>query len=106
MKHKRESRLKFLLAILNSKLIEFFLHHVVPRKAGGYYSYSTQILEKIPIVIPIDQRPFINLVNSIIEKKTNNEETMELENQIDTLVYDLYGIQENERRAIEENLYD
>jgi len=98
--------IRFILSILNSKLIEFFLHHIAPRKAGGYYSYSTQILEKIPIIIPVDQSPFINLANNIVEKKTNGEDTVELEKQIDLLVYDLYGIQDNERRIIDEDLCD
>jgi hypothetical protein len=38
-----------LLGILNSSLIEFFLHSNAPLKQGGYYSYSSTILNTIPI---------------------------------------------------------
>jgi len=40
-----------LLGVLNSKLIEFYLHAFSPVKAGGYYSYSSTILNKIPVNI-------------------------------------------------------
>jgi hypothetical protein len=37
--------LKALLGILNSKLIEFYLHSVAPLKQGGYYSYSSSFID-------------------------------------------------------------
>lgn len=41
--------LEFLSAILNSRVIEFYLHSVAALKQGGYYSYSSSIIDKIPI---------------------------------------------------------
>lgn len=40
--------IRYLLALLNSKVVDFFMHHTASLKAGGYYSYSTSVLEKIP----------------------------------------------------------
>ncbi|MBC8553700.1 MAG: N-6 DNA methylase [Candidatus Brocadiales bacterium] len=48
-----QTKMKFsiydLLGVLNSKLIEFYLHAISPVKAGGYYSYSSTILNKLPV---------------------------------------------------------
>lgn len=44
-----EDNLLALLALLNSKLVEFYLHSTSPLKQGGYYSYSSTILNTIPI---------------------------------------------------------
>ena len=40
-----------LLAILNSKVVEFFLHSISTKKQGGYYSYLNSFLEEIPLPI-------------------------------------------------------
>lgn len=44
-----EQNLLSLLGVLNSSLIEFYLHLNAPLKQGGYFSYSSTILNKIPI---------------------------------------------------------
>jgi len=42
----------FLLGLLNSKICEYYLKHIAPIKAGGYFQYSVRYLEKFPIRIP------------------------------------------------------
>ena len=93
-----------MLAILNSKLIEFFLHHVASRKAGGYYSYSTSVLERIPLAIADNQQPYIELVDKIMDFTDKGLETCTLENKIDQFVYKLYGIDDEEKNLIEQDL--
>jgi Type I restriction-modification system methyltransferase subunit len=39
----------FLAAILNSKVLEFFLHSICPIKRGGYFTFSSTYLAEIPI---------------------------------------------------------
>lgn len=41
---------EFLLGILNSALIKYYLHSIAPLKQGGYYTYSSNILNSIPII--------------------------------------------------------
>jgi len=41
-----------LLGILNSNLCQFYLHNTCPIKRGGYYSYSCDYLDDIPIIEP------------------------------------------------------
>jgi len=40
---------KYLLALLNSKLLDFFLQYTAPFISGGYYSYQTKYLNALPI---------------------------------------------------------
>lgn len=43
---------KFLLGILNSSTIEFYLRNKAPVKSGGFYQYMGNILKDIPIKVP------------------------------------------------------
>lgn len=43
---------KYLLGLLNSKLLEFYFKHISPFISGGYYRYITQYLERLPIRLP------------------------------------------------------
>jgi len=42
----------YLLSLLNSKVMEYFLKHITPIKMGGFYQYSTKYLEQIPVKLP------------------------------------------------------
>jgi type I restriction-modification system DNA methylase subunit len=42
----------FILALLNSTPLEFYLKHISPFASGKYYRYMTAYLEKLPIFIP------------------------------------------------------
>lgn len=61
--------------------------------------------KKIPIknVSPNEQLPFIHLVTQILaaKKQDPNADTSELEKEIDKLVYQLYGLTEEEREIVE-----
>ncbi|MCI4442733.1 MAG: hypothetical protein JHC39_04430, partial [Lentimicrobium sp.] len=72
-------------------------------RRGGYLEYKVQYVEKIPIknISESDQQPFIQLVDQILEAKKQGQDTTALEQQVDELVYGLYGITEEERRVIE-----
>ena len=86
--------LKFILAILNSKLINKWFKM---NFTAGLHIKINQ-LENIPIPKKVNQKPFIKLVNQILEKKKDNQEADvgELEREIDGMVYELYGLGEEE----------
>ena len=67
-----------------------------------------QILEdlrKFPIkkIGTVEQQPFISIVDQILETKKfdPNADTTALEKEIDKIVYELYGLSEEEIRIIE-----
>ena len=63
-----EVSLKYLLAVLNSKVADFYFSQKTARIAGGRMRYTKQYVEQIPVPeIPIEQqKPFIALVDFII----------------------------------------
>jgi adenine-specific DNA-methyltransferase len=100
-----KSNSRYLLAILNSKLIAFLMNIWSISRRGGYLEYKVQYIEKIPIknISEKEQKPFIELVEKILAGRKNDNDTTELENQIDQLVYQLYGLTEEEIKIIENN---
>ncbi|MBK7377814.1 MAG: N-6 DNA methylase [Ignavibacteriales bacterium] len=47
--------IEILTGILNSGVVEFYLHSVSALKQGGYYSYSSTVIDRIPIPNTIDE---------------------------------------------------
>lgn len=98
---------KALLAVLNSKVVWHFLKSVCVIRSGGYIEVKPQYFEQIPIP-PIDaksQTILIELADKAIHEKSNNQKAdiSEIENEIDQLVYELYGLTEEEIKIIENN---
>jgi hypothetical protein len=113
---------RFLLALLNSSLMTFFYKNSFAVYRGGYMRFFTQYLEKLPIRTVDFNNPsektfhdkLVSLVDRMLElhKKKNSlppsaeREKIEREiaitdEKIDEIVYGLYGITEEERKAIE-----
>lgn len=103
--------LKYLLAILNSKLIAFWLRHQ-GKLQGNQYQIDKVPLMNIPIKVPSTsiQESFSEIVDKIYSitldvdymknslKKSNIEK---YEHQIDQLVYELYGLTGDELSIVE-----
>ncbi|MCW1323276.1 Eco57I restriction-modification methylase domain-containing protein [Campylobacter jejuni] len=98
---------KYLTAILNSKLIAFWLKHK-GKMQGNNYQIDKEPLLNIPIVTINSKNQkiadeLINLVDEILKVKEQdkNANTQELENKINSLVYKLYNLTEEEIKIIE-----
>ena len=109
-----KDKLKYLIAIINSKLLSFFINYFYYslKMAGGYLNISKNIIENLPIPKSSfeNQQSFIKLVDQILnitksEDYYNNPEKQAkvklLEKEIDKLVYELYGLMEEEIRIVE-----
>jgi adenine-specific DNA-methyltransferase len=72
-------------------------------RRGGYLEYKVQYIEKIPIknISIKDQQPFVDLVNRIISCKNELLDSRAYEDEIDQLVYKLYGLTEEEIKIVE-----
>ena len=74
----------------------------------GTLRWKKAYVERIPIpkICAAKQRPFVLLVDKILEAKATdpNAYTNHLEWEIDRLVYDLYGLTDEEDTAIERSL--
>ncbi len=124
--YKGPENIIYLLGLLNSKLLDFFLHFKSTVFHGGYFSYESRFIKQIPIH-KIDfanqgekkiHDKIVYLVSRLVEthQKTNyvtsqqSDEYVNLihqmnqaEAEINDLVYDLYGLTKEERALIEES---
>ncbi len=115
----RSFNIKYILSILNSKFAKFYLN-TIRRHRIEYYFYSDDF-KKLPIkkVSSVEQQPFIRLVDKIlslhrrlselgdrhtVERERIEDEIKKTDAEIDGLVYQLYGITDEEKKIIEESL--
>ncbi|MFW6172644.1 MAG: Eco57I restriction-modification methylase domain-containing protein [Elusimicrobiota bacterium] len=103
---------KFILAVLNSRLVDLFYRSIANALGNRAVRYFSQYVERIPIpkVVEKEQKPFIDLVNKILaitkgddylENTAKQDKVREYEEQIDQLVYKLYGLTQEEIKIVE-----
>ena len=97
--------LSYLLALLNSKLFYIWLYHRGKRKGQTLELYGTPLSE-IPIkeINKEEQQPFVDKANKIISLKNDGKDTSLLENDINQMVYKLYGLTEVEIEIVENSI--
>ena len=99
--------LQFITGLLNSNLISIWYQSVnhSTKMSGGALTVTADRLNAIPIpnVTTDEQMPIITLVNKIISLKKNasDADTSKLEQKIDALVYELYGLTDEEIAIVE-----
>ena len=94
---------KYLLAILNSRLGDWYIRQLGVTRNGGYFEYKPMFVEKLPIPLidESEQIHFVSLVDRILQAKSANKDTSALEREVGTLVYALYGLSTEEIALIE-----
>jgi len=115
------SKSKYLLGILNSKLMQYYVKFVCSLLRGGYYDYRYQYVELFPITSVnkiyeekmnklVDEMLLLNKrLNEIGDKKTDErarieDEIKKTDGEIDQLVYKLYGLTKEEIDIVKESL--
>jgi len=118
------NNLKYIIAVLNSKLIFKYVNMIVHQYGSTGFRLSNQYVEIMPIppITPQNQS-LVQKIESLVDKmlslhkrlnelgdkKTDErtkieEEIKKTDREIDELVYKLYGITEEEKKIIEESL--
>ena len=96
---------KYLCAVLNAKLIRWFLQQTAPTSGMGTLRWKKVYIETIPIpkVSVTSQGSLIRLINEILSAKAVNgaADTSELEAEINQQVYKLYELTYAEIDTIE-----
>ncbi len=123
-KDKKIDTYLYLLGLLNSALLEFYYKNTTVPKAAGFYIYKTMFLNNLPIRLIDFKKPkekkmhdtLVSLVDNMLElnKKLGpirdtlfsesedlKKEIEKTDKEIDKLVYDLYGLTEEERKMVE-----
>jgi len=102
------NNLKYYCTLLNSKLTFFYFKLGSVIWGADGIKWFGEYFDSIPIMKleSKNMKPFIDLYDNIISLKQQSPEydTSDLENQIDKLVYELYGLTEEEIEIVETSL--
>lgn len=106
----------FVLGLLNSRLLSYFIKRISTPMRGGFFRYFTQFIEKLPILIPSQAHhdTLVALVDKMLalvpklRAATGEKERTVLQNavtstdqKIDALVYTLYALTPEEIALVE-----
>ena len=104
--NSQKTNLKYLLALFNSQLLNFVYHFISQEQGKSQAQVKISVVNKLPVVVPAEkqQRPIIALVDEILSAKASNpdEDTAELEKEINKRVYELYNLTSEEIRIVED----
>jgi type I restriction-modification system DNA methylase subunit len=102
------TNLRFLLGVLNSKVIDFAYSFMNPEKGEALAEVKKNHVEELPVPKAVHdglqkQKEIIDLVDRILteKKRDSDADVSGLERQIDHLVYALYGLTHEEIQIVE-----
>jgi hypothetical protein len=113
---------KYILGLLNSRILDFYIKRVSTQLRGGFFRYFTQFIEQLPIrtinfsdptekarhdrVVELVER-MLSLYKRLADAKVPHDRTVlqqqiaVTDQQIDKVVYELYGLAEEEIGMVE-----
>lgn len=102
----------YILSLLNSKLMTWYYRNTTAEEGKVFAQIKIAVLRLLPIktLIKPEQRPFIDLVDQILaitkdsdylDNSAKQVQVKEYERQIDRMVYELYGLTEEEIKIVE-----
>ena len=88
----------FVLAILNSKLGDWYIRQLGVTRNGGYFEYKPMFVENLPIpkLSQVQQQEFLHSL-----PKGNQQ--LDAQEEIDSLVFKLYGLTKDEEAFVRGN---
>ena len=94
--------LYFLTAMLNSSLFKYCFLENFPELQGGTRELRKVFLDKIPIIKVSKEinEDFKELVQKIQDLRSKEVDTIRLEMLVDEKIFNLYALDENERKEI------
>jgi len=104
------TNLSFVLGVLNSKIMDFIYKIINPEKDEVLAEVKKKhvedlLLPRVAFDEPQKQKPVIEIVDRIlmIKQKNAEEDVIVLKKELDKLIYQLYGLTEDEVQIIEES---
>ena len=96
--------IKYILGLLNSKLMHYYFHFIGIMTAGGAYTLKAATISVLPFKVANDTNIISDIVDKILSIKSNEHgaDVTSLEQEIDQLVYQLYNLTPEEIAIIEQ----
>lgn len=107
----------YILGLLNSRLLDWYLKQISTQMRGGWYSYEAKYIKNLPIVLPktkVIKDEIVKLVETMLQLQQQKASTAlpdhlhqleqritHTDDKINEKVYALYGLSEEEVRLVE-----
>jgi len=116
---------EYLLGLLNSRLLDWVVKQTATSMRGGWYSFESRFIRDLPIALPVESldggaspreaivdgvRRLLALNEQLRAARTGQEaarlqrEFDAVDTRVDRLVYDLYGLTDDEIALVEESV--
>jgi adenine-specific DNA-methyltransferase len=93
------------LALLNSRLLWYYLQNTGNVLRGGYFRFNTKYIMPFPVpsIDALEGTSISRIVNQIYQAQiqNSNKTILEYEKEIDKLIYQLYGLTKEEIKIVE-----
>ena len=96
---------KYILSVLNSKVGDWYIRQLGVMRNGGYFEYKPMFVEKLPVpqITEDHQAAFVMAVDALLTAKQNAIDLTPYEEEIDRMVFELYGLSDEEIDYINES---
>lgn len=100
--------IKYLLGILNSKLMQYYFSFGGVMTAGGAYTLKASSISALPIIVSAVPERLIQVVDKILSAKKLDHMTdvSNLERCLNKIVYDIYDLTDTQITIIENSLME
>lgn len=90
----------YLLAMLNSKIADFYIKQLGITRNGGYFEYKPMFVEQLPV--PVISKEKEKIFSELVEQriKKNDTDTSEIDFQLDNMACELFGLTLEEREFV------
>ena len=85
---------KYLLAMLNSKLVDYYIRRLGVTRNGGYFEYKPMFVEQLPVPANCSKETML-FIEACVDASD--------ETTIDKIVYSLYDLTDEEKQLVEES---
>jgi hypothetical protein len=90
---------RYLLAVLNSKVADFYIRGLGVTRSGGYFEYKPMFIEKLPVPLlnESEKERYIICVNKILGLRQQGMSTANEEQTLDEMICDMYALNDEEK---------
>ncbi len=96
--------IKYILGLLNSKLMHYYFHFIGIMTVGGAYTLKAATISALPFKVAKNTDEIAKVVDEILLIKSENHDAdvLDLEKAIDSKVFSLYGLSEDDIKIVDE----
>lgn len=106
---KDKSKLKIIEALLSSKVLNF-IQGIIGTKVKSKFDLKPSIIEELPLIFPDEKEisdrivELVDELHTVASSPNNSRRIAELENELNDIIYNLYGLTTDEIKIIESYL--